>query len=207
METKLYIVTVATEQKYYMKYLLESIKKHNGELIILGYGEKWKGFNWRNSLMIDLLKKLNPNDVVCFIDAYDVLCLRNLNLMIEKFIEVTQREKSNIIVAYDNVQNYYESFIVQFYFGKCKNISLNAGTYIGYVKDVNKMISEIFAKNSDTYADDQILLTQYCNLNDKFIYIDIYNELFLTISDRLNDVTKYLTIEDGEIIYNNNKQM
>ncbi len=33
--SKLYIVTVATEIKYYMKYLIESIKKFNCELKIL----------------------------------------------------------------------------------------------------------------------------------------------------------------------------
>ena len=40
-----------------MQYLEDSIKKNNGELIILGYGHKWEGFNWRNKLMIDFLEK------------------------------------------------------------------------------------------------------------------------------------------------------
>jgi hypothetical protein len=31
--SKVYIVTVATDKKYYMEYLEESIKKNNGELI------------------------------------------------------------------------------------------------------------------------------------------------------------------------------
>ena len=66
--TKIYLSTVATEEKLYMKYLIESIKKNNGELKILGYGEKWQGFNWRNLLMKQYLETLDKNDIVCFMD-------------------------------------------------------------------------------------------------------------------------------------------
>ena len=43
----LHIVTVATHSDYYFPYLKESFKKNGKELTVLGYGEKWKGFNWR----------------------------------------------------------------------------------------------------------------------------------------------------------------
>ena len=74
----LHIVTVATESKYYFPYLVESCRKYGKELEVLGYGEKWKGFNWRFKLMIEYLKNLNPSHIVCFIDGYDVICTRNL---------------------------------------------------------------------------------------------------------------------------------
>lgn len=54
--SELHIVTVATESKYYFPYLVESCKKYGKELEVLGYGEKWKGFNWRFKLMIEYLK-------------------------------------------------------------------------------------------------------------------------------------------------------
>lgn len=204
--TKIYLSTVATEEKLYMKYLIESIKKNNGELKILGYGEKWKGFNWRNLLMKEYLKTLDKNDVVCFIDGYDVLCLRNLSHLVDKFIEIQKREQCKIIVAYDRVLNPIDNFFVSLYFGKCNNISLNAGTYIGYVGDILEMINLVFIENNDVNADDQVLLTKVCNLNKGIIYIDVKNEIFLTISDRLTDISNNLIVnENKEVIYNNNK--
>lgn len=205
MKSNLYVVTVATEQKLYMKYLISSVKKNFGELVILGLGQKWQGFNWRNLLVKEYLEKLNPDDIVCFIDGYDVLCLRNLSLLKETFVNISKREKKKIIVGYDNVINPVDKFIVSLYYGKCNNISLNAGTYIGYVKDILIMINNIFFNNNNHSADDQILLTNFCNQNSQMIYIDIHNEIFLTLSNRLNDISEYLTVRNNEVYYLNNK--
>jgi hypothetical protein len=71
----IHIVTVATESKYYFPYLVESCKKHGLNLEVLGFGEKWTGFNMRFRLMTDYLKQLPENDIVCFVDGYDVLCV------------------------------------------------------------------------------------------------------------------------------------
>lgn len=42
-----HVVTVATESKSYFPYLVESCKRHGGQLEVLGMGEKWEGFNWK----------------------------------------------------------------------------------------------------------------------------------------------------------------
>ena len=47
----LYIVTVATESQYYFPYLIDTCRKYGKEIDILGFGEKWQGFNWRMQLM------------------------------------------------------------------------------------------------------------------------------------------------------------
>ena len=54
----IHIVTVATEKDCYMPYLIESCKKNGKELEILGFNQKWKGYNWRLKLMIDYLKNI-----------------------------------------------------------------------------------------------------------------------------------------------------
>jgi len=86
--SNLFVVTVATEPNYYFQYLQESCKKNEKELVVLGYGEKWKGFNWRFKLIINYLKTLKKNDIVCVIDGYDVLCTRNLNELKDVFLQV-----------------------------------------------------------------------------------------------------------------------
>jgi hypothetical protein len=45
--SKIKIVTVATESKYYFEYLKKSCENNGKNLEVLGYGEKWQGFAWR----------------------------------------------------------------------------------------------------------------------------------------------------------------
>lgn len=203
----LHIVTVATESKYYFPYLVESCRKYGKELEVLGYGEKWKGFNWRFKLMIEYLENLNPNDIVCFIDGYDVICTRNLYEIKDVFLNLYNVKKCKIIVGYDNIKytNFLNKFFVKNYFGTCKNISLNAGTYIGYVKDLLEIIQKLLNINNDDKADDQQLLTNFCNSNDSLFYIDVSNDIFLTIGHPLHEIDNIINIDENKKISYNKK--
>jgi hypothetical protein len=204
----LYIVTVVTKTNYYFPYLVESCEKNGKKLTILGYNEKWEGFTWRFKLLINFLKKLKSTDIVCFIDGYDVICTRNLNDLKNEFIKLKNETNCKIIIGHDKIINtgiYYMNYIwYNFYFGKCKNNNLNAGTYIGYVKDLIDILSYIYTEiNENNKLDDQQLLTTYCNSNND-IYIDIYNKLFLSITKPFSEIDNYLQVKNNEIIYNNN---
>lgn len=202
MNNNLYIVSVATEIKYYMKYLIESIEKNNGKLTVLGFGEEWKGFNWRFKMTIDFLKKVKPTDIVCFIDGYDVVCTRNLNSLIDTFKNIQLREKCKIIVGHDKVVNQMYTISQYFLFGKCKNDFINAGTYIGYAKDLLDILQFIQKDNSLDHMDDQILLTNYCSLKPDDIYIDLNNEIFLVLGHYFNELKDNITYKNNELIYN-----
>jgi len=200
----LHIVTVVTESKYYFPYLVQSCRRYGKEIEILGYGQKWKGFNWRFKLIIKYLESLNMNDIVCVVDGYDVICTRNLNELKNMFLKVYNETKCKIIVGYDNVKhtNYINKFTIKMFYGTCNNISLNAGTYIGYVKDLLEIIKQILNKNSNDNADDQILLTNLCNKNSKLFNIDKNNEIFLTLVHPLHEIDDIIEINNyGEISY------
>ena len=201
--SNLHIITVATHAQYYFPYLVESIKNYGNNLTVLGFNEKWRGFNWRLKKMISYLDLLEPNDIACFIDGYDVLCLRNLSELSNKFIELKNKHNCKIITGFDNSQNKIYSIITTMYFGKCNNLLLNAGTYIGYVKDIIIVLNNILKLNDNDSADDQVLMTKYCNLNKNEIYIDVNNEIFLTINSPLQDVNKSIHIENNKLKYNN----
>ena len=193
----MHIVTVATESKYYFPYLKESCKRHGKELDVLGWGEKWQGFNWRYIKMIEYLKTKPANDIVCFMDGYDVLCVRDLNEMEEVFKTIQKRTKCKIVVSEDISTKPIFNFFGKLYFGKCRNMRLNAGLYMGYVKDLLYVIQTIYNLNPKNDADDQALMTKYCNMNYD-IYIDKDKELFLSICDSLNDIDKHF---DHGVVY------
>jgi hypothetical protein len=77
------VVTVATHPDRYFNSLLDSAKKNNIEITVLGMGEKWQGFKWKLTLMKEFLKNNNPYEIVVFIDAYDVIFLQDLNKLKE----------------------------------------------------------------------------------------------------------------------------
>jgi hypothetical protein len=207
--SKLYIVTVVTESKYYFPYLVESCKRHNRELTILGFNQKWQGFTWRTKLMLDFLKKLDPNDVVCFIDGYDVICTRNLNELKDEFFKIKKETNCKIIVGHDKVPFIFESIPVTLFFGLCKNTNINAGTYIGLASDLLIILKNIYDLSPYNETDDQVNLIKYCNLiNNNDIYIDVPSKLFLTLGfpfKELDKLFKFKINENKELIYQNNK--
>lgn len=199
--TKLYIVTVATEIKYYMKYLIQTVKNNGNELIILGLGEKWQGFNWRNKLILNYISKLDDDDILCFIDGYDVLCVKNLNTLIDKFEFIKNREQCKIIVGHENIlsiNNKIGNFLLF-------NSSINAGTYICKIKDLKVILTSILKINKLDNSDDQVLLIKYSMNNPKHVYSDINSELFLTLIDSCNQIDLSNIIIDNKIIYNDNQ--
>ncbi len=70
--TKLYIVTVGTDISGYYNILIKSCKRLSLNIINLGLNKKWSGLTMKYSLLKEYLQKLDNNDVVLFIDAYDV---------------------------------------------------------------------------------------------------------------------------------------
>jgi hypothetical protein len=201
----IHIVTVATHSDYYFPYLVKSCKKNNKELEVLGFDQRWKGFNWKFRLMIDYLKELKKNDIVCFVDGYDVICTRNLNELKEEFIKLRNDNNCKIIVGHDKIKKNFMSYFNNLYFGKCNDIKINTGTYIGYVYDLKIIIQKMYDLEPYNIADDQILMTKYCNLFKGDIYIDVDNKLFLTIARPFSEIDNLLTIRNNEIIYNKNK--
>ena len=202
---KLFVITVSTDNKYYFDYLQTTCKKNGKNLISLGYGEKWKGFNWKFKLILNYAKKLKPDDIICFVDGYDVISVRNLEQLPIIFKQLQKENNCKIIVGYDNLKytNMINKILVYFKFGKCNNIQLNSGTYIGYVKDIIYVLSKLLELNYHDNADDQVLLTKYCNSNINDVYVDIDNKLFLTIDAPFQEASKFLDFKNGSVFYNN----
>jgi hypothetical protein len=200
MSSNLHIVTVSTGSKYYFPYLIESCKRQGKDLEVIGHGEKWQGFNWRYKKMMEYLKERKPNDIVCVVDGYDVICTRNLNEMKKVFLDIKERTKCKMVVAHEKL--FFINNLGNYYFSHCKNLSLNAGTYIAHAKDMLSIVKKIYDLNPKDDADDQVLLTKFCQSSAKDIYIDVKGELFLTISHSLHDLEQHITYKKDSVVYN-----
>jgi len=205
---KTHIITVATNSELYFPYLVDSCKKNGIPLTVLGYGEKWNGYSFKYDKMIQYLKKMDPNDIVCFIDGYDVICVRNLNEITDVFLQLKKRTNCKIVIAENkiitnNIYYFCLSITERIVFDKCKNKFLNSGSYIGHVKDILYVLEQVYT--GDNTLDDQKILVQYCKNNPNDIYIDLKNELLLTIDRPFDSIHQYLTVKNNRIYHKNNR--
>jgi len=114
-----------------------------------------------------------------------------------------KKHNCKIIAGNDKVQSYIVQFFQYIFFGKCKNESLNSGTYIGYATDLLEIVTKIYELNPQNDADDQVLMTKYCVANPDDICIDVDSELFLTICDSCNELDNHVQINTQTLMYNN----
>jgi len=194
--SKLHIVTVATESKYYYPYLVESCKRNNSSLITLGFKQKWKGLSWKLTLMKEYLLSIPSDDIVCFVDGYDVVCTRDLNDMIDCFNKMINKHKCKIIVGYHYNINKFFRHIENLFYGN----TINSGTYIGKSKDILNMLTQIKEIDMDDKSEDQVLFNKYYNTNKKDIYIDSMNQLFSTLhSYKRIELDEFYRIKNNKV--------
>jgi hypothetical protein len=127
----------------------------------------------------------------------------DLNEMESVFKTIQQRTNCKIVVSEDISIQFIFNFFGKLKFGTCQNTRLNAGLYMGYVKDLLIIIEKIYNLNPKNDADDQELMTKYCNMNQD-MYIDKDNELFLSICDSLQEIDKHIIYENG-VTYRGNR--
>lgn len=195
------LITVATHTDGYFKWLEQSCKRNNTSLVVLGWGEKWKGYAWKFILMIKYLKTVPENEIICFIDAFDVLLLRPLNEIENYYNDIIKLSNKKIIIACDHVKSEALKLMADYIFDKCKDIAINTGTYIGQAKDLLQVLESIM-NNMDETLDDQKLLTEYCIVNPDIFYIDQDSIFFLTIENPLQDILdENMNISNNKLYY------
>lgn len=200
------IITVANKKAFYFDYLKQSIKKNNGELIVLGFGQEWKGLIWKFKILNEYLYTLNEDDIICFIDGFDVICTRDLNELYNVYNNITKITKCKIIAAFDYIPSKIQSFLYKLYFQEdITKPCINSGTYIGKVKDIILMFQRMNIMSLSNYDDDQILFNKYYNYTDNIIYNDINAEIFCAIGASFEDIINYVDIKNNMVFYNNNR--
>ncbi|CEL98361.1 unnamed protein product [Vitrella brassicaformis CCMP3155] len=65
------LITVATSNRGYLPALLESAKRYKINVVILGWGWRWKGTSTKIFLLKEALRCLPPDSLVMFSDGFD----------------------------------------------------------------------------------------------------------------------------------------
>jgi hypothetical protein len=196
-------VCVATEKKLYLPFLQELLP----ELVILGMDTPWQGFITKYILLQAYLSTsvLADDDLVCFIDAYDVLPTNHLSQFecnVRTFLKAQPSVK--MIVGYDKVDNLIHEYLCQTIFGTIGAIRLNSGQFIGTKKHIREIVSHILSTTGTRFQTDQIELTKYANAFKSAVYIDEEQTFFYVKSRPLQQVRLPATSTSAFIHANGN---
>lgn len=179
------VITIGTENNGYYDILKQSCKKNDINLINLGQGKQWTGFIMRFELLNKYLENVDDKQIVLFIDAYDVIVLKDKSEIIKKF------KKFNKNIVFGNQSGFFPNLT----FYNCKGNVYNAGSYIGYAKYIKQLLNIIYNKDiiKKVNNDDQQLLNYCCNNNKIFFTenttCDVNNDIFyITSADTYFDL-------------------
>lgn len=156
------IVTVCTHDEGWFTALQESCKRRGAQLTVLGWGERWRGFSWRFNLMRSFLRDRPPDQLVAFVDAYDVLVLCNPTEIVRRFTEITSAAGPAVDIVLgieDQVTSHIVNFLRGIAFRPCGDHIVNAGVYMGRAGRLLEMLALL--PTEDT-LDDQKLLNNAC---------------------------------------------
>ena len=87
-KTPVLVLTFATEETAYLPSLRASAKAQGFRFEVLGLNQKWQGFMWANSLLMDRVRECDPNELVLVLDGYDTLVVMSEKQMVIKYEEV-----------------------------------------------------------------------------------------------------------------------
>jgi len=206
------LVTVATHSERYYPYLKLSAKRYGHDLVVLGWGEKWQGLTWKFLLIKEYLKTLKPDEIFCFIDAYDVLVLEDPKTIEAKFKAAIGDQKDKLFISRDRFET--KSAFTQFginawysaVFKKCKGQYICSGTYIGYASTILTIFNNL-CKEFDCAPtrNDQVILQEYCiKHEDKFI-VDENSDIFILVNSNLtskiNEKEEGISYDDNRLTY------
>ena len=169
----LHICTVATHQTKQVDQLLDSCKQKALVIDILGLDSPFRGRADKLLYVQRYVHNLPDSDVVLFVDGYDTLVLADKTVILDKFFSM----KAPFVIAAektcwpdrDLAQKYPQSPTSYKY--------LNSGSYIGYVKEVKEILSELVLIQAGD--DDQALFTTHFLLHPGKYMLDTSCKLFL----------------------------
>ena len=168
---KIQCVTLCTHANGWFDALQSSCAQNGLPLAVLGWGQTWKGIGWKFELMLEYLTtETDPDIVVCFVDAYDVIVLQPAAEIMRRFHQliygggVSSNRPSNGGLVVFGVEDplgrsHFIRFMESVRFSQCNKHVLNTGVYMGRSADVRDLFLKVQAAYPNEPDDQQRLGT------------------------------------------------
>lgn len=150
-----HILTVATDSSKLL-FLNKSVEHYATYFVNLGESLEWNGGNMAGSggghkinLVKKQLKHYHDNDIVLFVDGYDVFFTRTIDEIVSRFVAFD----CDVLFAAE-ISCWPDASIAEQFELDSRYNYLNSGLYIGYVKH----LKQIMTKEIEDFEDDQLYL-------------------------------------------------
>lgn len=175
MLNRFHVCTVSSNPHPNLDKLIKSCKMHDIDLEVLGMGKPYYKNGTKYIYMREYLDTLKDNDIVLFVDAYDVLIVADKKIILEKFLAMETpflmgSEKNCAPDGFRRTK--YPKTPGPFKY-------INTGTYMGYVKVLKAWLDDM--KPIATDSDQRQTTVHYLKNPTAFFTIDHNCELFITL--------------------------
>jgi hypothetical protein len=209
------IITVATEACGYLDALRESCARHCVELVVLGWGDTWRGFQWKSHLVRRFLRErcVDLEEILIVVDGYDSLLLSSKvcalsssssssSAWVSEFERRFSATSKPILLSVDVPRSSLVRYLYRRIFGECRGAYLNAGLYAGRVWALRELHTQICdGQDMDAPAtfslDDQELLMNLCRRAPTFfrthVALDVEQHVFCNLIGLFDDADNTTT--------------
>jgi hypothetical protein len=148
---ELHVVTYHTSDEK-AKYLFETGTFHGIQVQNLSKTNVWNGFQDKLIAMHAFVHSVHPDDLVCFVDAYDGILNASKEELIQKFL------KEDAEIVFGAEINCHPPCMREFTYPESPTPlkHLNSGFYIGYARALRKLFS-----SAELQGDDQEFIARY----------------------------------------------
>ncbi|MXN64270.1 hypothetical protein GR183_05090 [Stappia sp. GBMRC 2046] len=192
-------ITVDTAASPKLERLMRSCRHHAIPLEVIGEGRPYPGHGAKIEYVIEYLSAQDPDEVVMYVDGYDVVLLANSEEIERKF-----REFGHPFV-FSTEQNcnvnggLFARFPVWFRYPKGKRPYrfINAGTFIGkagYMRDLLQRLDAALAPS------DQTVINQYYVHHPAELALDHDHEIFTCTAGRTGLEDEDYRVENGRLL-------
>ena len=175
----LHVVTVATHAERYFSVLQESCHRHNINIIVLGWDEKYTGHFMKDALVYKYITgpQVEENDIVCFVDGFDSVVLADSYAIENTF----KKLRVPILVSADRIKWYKNPLMWYLYYRVFGNQRLNTGMYIGYAYALQASLQLCIAAEYSTrgHTSNQKIWNEVHKRVPKLFELDENSKVFL----------------------------
>lgn len=79
------VLLIASSMNAGVQNMILSLQKMNWNYAVVGLGVKWEGFKTKLELIAQFCASQDPQTIICMVDAYDALCVRDNHDFVEEF--------------------------------------------------------------------------------------------------------------------------
>ena len=175
---KLHVLTMASKDNPLLQQLLHSCRRHNLSIDVLGLNKPFPGSGIRLIRMLKYLEKSQfpDDDLLLFVDAFDVLILADEKTIVDKFLKM----QVPFLISVEKTMHRDPELKDLIPLSPTPFRFINAGSYMGYVGHLKKWLKALLPINK-AFSDQRHIVRHYTQHPEMYAF-DYYCQLFIALA-------------------------